>query len=56
MLLDRKKKDYICSNCINILQQTNLIEPEWYQIKTYELAGRIFDDEYDLVLAVIDGV
>ena len=25
----------------------NLIETEWHQIKTHELAGRIFEDEYD---------
>ncbi|MEM7593904.1 MAG: hypothetical protein AAF383_20755 [Cyanobacteria bacterium P01_A01_bin.83] len=34
----------------------NLIEIEWHQIKTHELAGRIFEDEYDLAIAVIDGV
>lgn len=36
--------------------QMNLIEPEWHQLKTPELAGRIFEDEYDLVLAVMAGV
>ncbi len=25
-------------------------------LKTHELAGRIFEDEYDLAIAVIDGV
>ena len=34
----------------------NLIEIEWHQIKTHELAGRIFEDEYDLAIAVIEGV
>ncbi len=34
----------------------NLIEAEWHQLKTHELAGRIFEDEYDLALAVIEGV
>ncbi len=34
----------------------NLIETEWHQIKTHELAGRIFEDEYDLASAVIQGV
>ena len=34
----------------------NLIETEWYQIKTHELAGRIFEDEYDLAMAIIQGV
>ena len=28
--------------------QMNLIETEWHQIKTHELAGRIFEDESDL--------
>ena len=27
--------------------EMNLIEIEWHQIKTHELAGRIFEDEYD---------
>jgi len=27
--------------------QMNLIEPEWHQLKTHELAGRMFEDEYD---------
>ena len=36
--------------------EMNLIETEWHQIKTHELAGRIFEDEYDLAIAVIDGV
>lgn len=36
--------------------QMNLIEAEWHQLKTHELAGRIFEDEYELALAVIDGI
>ena len=44
--------------------EINLIETEWHQIKTHELAGRIFEDEYDLArreadlfeIAVIEGV
>lgn len=36
--------------------QMNLIKPEWHQLKTHKLAGRIFEDEYDLVLAVMAGV
>ena len=36
--------------------EMNLIETEWHQIKTHELAGRIFEDEYDLAIAVINGV
>lgn len=34
----------------------NLIETEWHQLKIHELAGRIFEDEYDLASAVINGV
>jgi transposase len=30
----------------------NLIEGEWHQIKTHEISGRMFEDEYDLVQAV----
>ncbi len=36
--------------------QMNLIEPEWHQLKAHELAGQMFEDEYDLALAVIKGV
>ncbi len=36
--------------------QMNLIEPEWHQLKTHELAGRMFEDEYDLALAVMEAV
>ncbi len=34
----------------------NLIESEWHQLKTHELAGQMFEDEYDLALAVMEGV
>ena len=27
--------------------EMNLIETEWHQVKTHELAGKIFEDEYD---------
>jgi len=30
----------------------NRIEEEWHQ-KTHEIAGRMFEDEYDLAIAVI---
>ncbi|MGH2414583.1 MAG: IS630 family transposase [Microcystaceae cyanobacterium] len=36
--------------------ELNLIEPEWHQLKTHELAGRMFEDEYDLAMAVIEGL
>ena len=34
----------------------NRIENEWQLLKSQELGGRIFEDEYDLALAVMDGV
>jgi transposase len=36
--------------------ELNQIEPEWHQLKTHELAGRMFEDEYDLAQAVIEGI
>lgn len=36
--------------------QMNLIEAQWHQLKTHEIAGRIFDNEYDLAHAIIDGM
>lgn len=36
--------------------QMNRIEEEWHQLKTHEIAGRMFEDEYDLALAVMDGI
>ncbi len=36
--------------------ELNLIETEWHQLKTHELSGRMFEDEYDLAIAVIDGI
>ena len=36
--------------------EMNHIESEWHQLKIHELAGQMFEDEYDLALAVIDGV
>ncbi len=36
--------------------QMNRIENEWQQLKSQELGGRMFEDEYDLATAVIDGV
>jgi len=34
----------------------NPIEGQWHQLKTHNIAGRMFDNEYDLALAVMDGV
>ena len=36
--------------------EMNLIEGEWHQLKTHEIAGRMFEHEYDLAMAVIQGV
>jgi transposase len=36
--------------------EMNLIEAQWHQLKTHEIAGRIFDYEYDLANAIIDGL
>ena len=34
----------------------NRIEDEWHQLKTHELAGQMFEDEYDLALAIMAGM
>jgi putative transposase len=34
----------------------NLIEEEWQRLKEDEIAGRMFEDEYDLAMAVIEAV
>jgi putative transposase len=34
----------------------NNIELEWQQLKTYELARQMFEDEIDLAYTVIDGI
>jgi transposase len=34
----------------------NLIKTEWHQLKTHELSGRMFEDEYDLAMTVIVGI
>lgn len=36
--------------------EMNQIENEWLRLKTDEIAGRIFEDEYDLAMAVIEAV
>ena len=36
--------------------EMNPIEGQWHQLKAHEISGRIFDNEYDLALAVIDGI
>jgi len=34
----------------------NLIEAQWHQLKTHEIAGTIFENEYDLANAIIKGM
>ena len=36
--------------------EMNLIETQWHQLKSHEIAGQMFDNEYDLAIAVIDGM
>ncbi len=36
--------------------QMNLIESEWLHLKSDEIAGRMFDSEYDLAMAVIQAI
>jgi putative transposase len=34
----------------------NLIEGEWHQLKSHGIAGRMFDNTYDLALAIEESV
>lgn len=36
--------------------QMNRIEEQWHQLKNQEIAGRMFEDEYDLAVAVMDAM
>ena len=36
--------------------EMNRIEDEWHQLKTHEIARRMFEDEYDLALAIMSGM
>jgi transposase len=36
--------------------EINPIETEWHQLKTHEMAGRMFEDESDLAIAIIQGM
>jgi hypothetical protein len=36
--------------------QMNRIEDQWHQLETHEIAGQMFEDEYDLAMAVIRGM
>ena len=34
----------------------NRIEDQWHQLKTHEIAGQMFDNNYDVAMAIIDGM
>ena len=34
----------------------NPIETQWHQLKAHEIAGQIFDNEYDLAMTIIQGM
>ena len=36
--------------------EMNRIEDTWLHLKRQELGGRVFEDEYDLALAIIEGI
>ena len=36
--------------------QMNRIEDEWLHLKRDELASRVFEDEFDLAIAIMDGM
>jgi putative transposase len=36
--------------------EMNDIETEWRQLKAHEISGQMFDNEYDLTMAIIDGM
>lgn len=36
--------------------ELNPIESQWHQLKTHELAGRMFDYEDELIEAIVDGM
>ena len=36
--------------------QMHRIEEQWHQLKTHEIAGQMFEDEYDLAIAVMNGM
>lgn len=36
--------------------ELNPIETQWHQLKAHEIAGQIFDNEYDLAMTIIQGM
>ena len=38
------------------INQINRTEDEWLHLKRHELASQVFEDEYELALAIINGI
>ena len=36
--------------------EMNEIETQWHQLKSHEIAGQMFDNEYDLAMTIIQGM
>jgi putative transposase len=36
--------------------ELNPIETQWHQLKSHEIAGQLFDNEYELAIAVMEGM
>ncbi|WP_229499256.1 hypothetical protein [Nostoc mirabile] len=36
--------------------EINPIQEQWHQFKAHELAGQMFDNKYDLAMAIINGM
>ena len=36
--------------------ELNEVETQWHQLKAREIAGQMFDNEYDLAMTVIQGM
>jgi putative transposase len=51
-VVDKEKNCELPKYC----SEMNLIEEEWQRLKEDEIAGRMFDDEYDLAMAVIESI
>ena len=50
------KQGLIIFSLLPYSPEMNRIEDQWLHLKRQELAGRVFDDEYDLILAIIQGI
>lgn len=47
--LSRKKRFFLPPYC----SELNQSETQWHQLKAHEIAGRIFDNEYDLAKTIM---